>query len=170
MISYVYRDLINWFTVKWNIDESHSIPTMLDRYAEEKSEELNAFLSLWLDHWLDKWRERVRILHRKPKIPKMSLERANKSMKVYKEMDHNGELKDTLVRKLINHGEICMTEQIAENLIVEEIAKFIPRLDEGHKMAGLNPLEILNNLIPRISRLSKEKGPLVYLRIRTSMF
>ncbi len=169
MISFVYRDLINWFRIKWNIDESYSIPSILDRYVEEKSEELNVFLSLWLDRWLEKWRERVRILHKKPKIPKFSLDRANKSMRVYRKMDRAVELKDTLIRKLINQGEICMTEQIAENLIVEEISKFIPKEDEEPE-TNLNPLDILNNLIPRISRLPMEKGPLVYLRVRTGLF
>jgi len=169
MVSFVYRDLINWFRVKWNIEDSYSIPGMLDRYVDEESEELNVFLSLWLDRWLEKWRERVKILHKNPKIPKFSLERANRSMKIYRKMEHGAELKDALIRKLINKGEICVTEQIAENLIVEEIAKSIPRTDEGHETPRLNPLEILNNLTPRISRLPKEKGPLVYLRVRTGV-
>ena len=80
------------------------------------------------------------------------------------------ELKDALIRKLLNRGEICMTEQIAENLIVEEISKFIPRVDEGQETINLNPLQILNNLIPRISQLPREKGPLVYLTLRTGSY
>lgn len=156
--------------VKWKIDDSQSIPDILDRYLEKKPEELNAFINLWVDRWLEKWRERVRILHKKPTIPKFRLERAENAKEIYGKMDHSRELKDTLIRKLINQGEICMAEQIAENLIVEEIAKNIPRTDEGREMTSLNPLEILNNLTPRISRLSKEKGPLVYLRIKMGLF
>jgi len=166
----VYKDLINWFRAKWNIEDSYSIPSMLEGYIEENSEELNAFLNLWLDCWLEKWRERVRILHRKPKIPEFRLEQANKSMKIFGKMNRSVELKDALIGKLINRGEICMTEQIAENLIVEEISKFIPRVDEGQETINLNPLQILNNLIPRISQLPREKGPLVYLTLRTGSY
>jgi len=170
MIFFVYRDLLNWLRIQRDIDEAYPTPGMLDRYVEEKNEEFNVFLSLWLDRWLEKWRERVRILHKKPKIPKISLERTDKSIRIFREMPHSDELKDAVIRKLINHGEICMTEQIAENLIVEEIAKFVPGLDEGNKVTGLNSLEILNNLIPRISRLSREKGPIVYLRMKNGLF
>lgn len=170
MISFVYRDLINWFRVKWNIEDSYSIPSMLEGYIEEDSEELNVFLSLWLDSWLEKWRERVRILHKKPQVPESRLEQANKCMRIFRKMDHSTELKDALIRRLINHGEICMTEQIAENLIVEEIGRFGPRADEGKEIANLNPVEILNSLMPRTYRLAKEKGPLVYLRLKTGAF
>jgi len=170
MIFFVYRDLVNWLRVKWDVEEAYSIPGMLDRYVEEKNEEFNALLSFWLDLWLQKWRDRVRILHKKPRIPKLSLEQTGKSIRIYRELDHREELKEALIRKLVNHGEICMTEQIAENLIVEEIAKYIPRLDEARKVGGLNPLEILNNLVPRVSRLSRERGPLVYLKMRNSLF
>jgi len=167
MVSFVYRDLINWFKVKWNIEESHSVYGLLDRHVEEKSEELNAFLDFWLDRWLEKWRDRVKILQKKPQIPQSNLDRANKALKICRKMDQGGELKDILVGKLINQGEICMTEQIAENLILEEISKCLPRMNEPDVEATLNPVQILNNLIPRICKLHRERGPLVYLRIRT---
>lgn len=169
MIFFVYRDLVNWLRVKWDTGESHSVTGTLERYVEEKPEELNAFISLWLDLWLEKWRERVRVLRKKPKIPKLKLERVSQSAKIFRKMDHAKELKDALIRKLINLGEICMTDKIAENLIVEEIAKHIPRADEDREVS-LNPLEVLNNLVPRVSRLPNEKGPLVYLRVKNGLF
>ena len=169
MVFFAYKDLITWLKAKWNIKDSRQIPRRLNRYVYEKAEELDAFLNFWVDQWLEKWRERVKILHKKPKIPKRNLERTNRAIGIYRKVKHLKDLEETVVRKLINQGEICMTEQIAKNLILEEIAKHIPTTNEKPEVE-LNSLDILSNLTSKIARLPNEKGPLVFLRVRTSSF
>ncbi|MFQ6094721.1 MAG: hypothetical protein ACE5NN_01120, partial [Candidatus Bathyarchaeia archaeon] len=150
MVFFAYKDLITWLKVKWNVNESYLIPRRISTYVHEKQEELDAFLSFWIDQWLEKWRERVRILHKKPKIPKPHLERANRAIKIYRRMKHLKDLREIVVGKLINQGEICMTEEIAKNLILEEIAKRIQGTDDKTAV-DLNCLDILNNLTSKIA-------------------
>ncbi len=166
MIFYAYHDLINWFKAEWDTDDPHLIAARLLRYFEGENEEFRAFIGFWLDRWLEKWRDRVRILHRKPKVPRFKIEQANRAINAFRRMNGSRELKEHVIRKLIKNGEICMTEQIAENLIVEEIAKHMPK--NRRRNVDLNPLDILNALTPKITRLSKERGPLVYLKVKMS--
>jgi len=169
MVFFAYKDLITWLKVNWGTDESHMVSGRLNRYVFEKADELDAFLNIWVDSWLEKWRERVRILHKKPRIPKPNLERVNTANKIYREKEHSKELEEIVVRKLVNKGEICMTREIAKNLILEEIAKRVPSEDEKGE-TNLNPLDVLNNLTSKIARLPNEKGPLVFLKVKGSPF
>lgn len=169
VVIFAYKDLETWLKVKWEMEISQQIRTKLEGILREKPDETNAFLSLWLDWWLKKWRERVKITQKEPEIPKYYLKRIINAKKLYRQMKHGDELKEIVVRKLVKQGEICLTEKIAENLIVQEIAKRIPKVEEDQKMR-LNLLGVYNDLSRRISRLPKIKGPLIYLKIRTGMF
>jgi hypothetical protein len=63
-----------------------------------------------------------------------------------------------------------MVEFIAENLIIEEIAKRIRKTDKNVIPIAPDPLSIYNAVSARITRLPKEKGPLVYLNIKPNIF
>ncbi|MEM2167315.1 MAG: hypothetical protein QXR74_02985, partial [Candidatus Bathyarchaeia archaeon] len=103
-------------------------------------------------------------------MPKNHLENIKTARKLYQHMDYRQDLKDIAVRKLIKHGEICMVEFIAENLIVEEIAKYIQKAGKESRIIAIDPLKIHNALSARIARLPKERGPLVYLNIKPNIF
>ena len=169
MVFFAYKDLIAWLKVKWDTNESHMVSGRLNKYVFEKEDELDAFLNFWVDSWLEKWRDRVRILLKKPRIPKPNLERVNTANRFYREGKDLKELEEIVVRKLVNKGEICMTREISKNLILEEIAKRVPSRDEK-KEANLNTLDILSDLTSRIARLPDEKGPLVFLKVKGSPF
>jgi len=169
MVFFAYKDLIAWLKVKWDTNESHMVSGRLNKYVFEKEDELDAFLNFWVDSWLEKWRDRVRILLKKPRIPKPNLERVNTANRFYREGKDLKELEEIVVRKLVNKGEICMTREISKNLILEEIAKRVPIRDEKQE-ANLNTLDILSDLTSRIARLPDEKGPLVFLKVKGSPF
>jgi hypothetical protein len=169
MVFFAYKDLITWLKVKWGTNESHMVCERLNKYVFEKEDELDAFLNFWVDSWLEKWRDRVRILLKKPRIPKPNLERVNTANRIYRERKHLKELEEIVVRKLVNEGEICMTREISKNLILEEIAKRVPSRDEKQE-ANLDALDILSDLTSRIARLPDEKGPLVFLKVKGSPF
>ena len=86
MIFFAYKDLITCLRVKWKERDSYLIPRKLNKHIYDKTGEFDVFLSFWIDLWLEKWRERVKILHKKPKIPKPSLERANRALRIYRSM------------------------------------------------------------------------------------
>jgi len=82
-------------------------------------------------------------------------------------MENGQELKKLVVQKLINKGEVCMAELIAENLIIDEIAyrlKMNGRKTPTDKIT-LEPWHILQEVLPRVKRLTERKTPLIHLRL-----
>lgn len=170
LILYASKDLETWLKVKLNTDDNRVIYESLERYLKSKPEDLKMSINFWAGMWLKKWRERVRVLSTKFKMPPNYTEKIHKAKKIYQEMDYKGELKSMAIRKLINQGEICMVDFIAENIIIEEIAKRVQKIDKNITPIVLDPLSIYNSISSRIMRLSKDKGPLVYLNIKPNMF
>jgi len=71
------------------------------------------------------------------------------------------------VQKLINEGEVCMAELIAENLIIEEIAYRL-NMNGGKTPTDkitLEPWHILQEVLPRVKRLTERKIPLIHLKL-----
>ena len=165
---YAQRDLETCLGVKWAEENRYKILMKLESYLSRQPEEAKVFLGFWVDQWLAKWKERVNILHKKPKVSKSCRKCRQKARNMYLKLDHRKELKRMVIRKLINQGEICMTNLIAENMIFSEITRRIQRKGIATQ-AELNPMEILNSLSSRIARLTEEKGPLIYLRIRLDL-
>ena len=88
-------------------------------------------------------------------------------MKIFKRMKEGQELKRLVVQKLINEGELCMAELIAENLIIEEIA-FRLNMNGGKTPTDkvtLEPWNILQEVLPRVKRLTERKTPLIHLKL-----
>lgn len=168
MVLYAQQDLENWFKVKWGVKDSYTIHRMLNRYLSgdyKNKEDFKFFLNVWVGSWLEKWRERVKILPKFPKISPKHAERLKKAKMIYRKMNRASELKEMVIRKLIAQGEICMTGFIAENMIINEIAKRLQRYGGRIKPSYINPLDILNSLVPKIERLPKERGPLLFLKV-----
>ena len=81
-------------------------------------------------------------------------------------MEYKNELRQMVIQKLLGQGEICMVRFIAEQLIMEEMAKYNLRSGSTKGISEIPPIDILNNLSFKISKLSMEKGPFVYLSIK----
>ncbi|MEM2273445.1 MAG: hypothetical protein QXX56_04425 [Candidatus Bathyarchaeia archaeon] len=169
MVVYASRDLESWLKVKMNIDDVKVIYKRLEEAFRDNPRDFRISLNFWAGMWLKKWRERVKILSTKFETPQDHVERIKRARKILQEVDWKNDLKVMTIKKLIDYGEICMTEFIADNLIVEEIARRIQRADKDSIIA-LEPLSIYNAVSTRIMRLSKERGPLVYLNIKPNLF
>lgn len=170
MVVYASKDLEIWLKVKLNTSDDRMIYKTLREYSMNNPRDLRISINFWVGMWLKKWRERVRILSRKFKMPKKYAEKLREARRIYRRMDYRSELKSMAVKKLVNQGEICMVEFIAENLIIEEIAKRIQKSNRKSHIVGLDPLSLYNAISDRIERLSREKGPLVYLNIKPNIF
>ncbi|MCX8171046.1 MAG: hypothetical protein N3E47_03600 [Candidatus Bathyarchaeota archaeon] len=170
MVVYASKDLEIWLKVKLNTEDTRTVYRKIEEHLRIKPIDLRASINFWAGIWLRKWRERVRVLSTKFEMPKDYMESIRAARKVYQHMDYKSDLKNMAIRKLINHGEICMVEFIAENLIVEEISKRIRKPDKDIDVIAVDPLRIYNAISARISRLPREKGPLVYLNMRPNVY
>ena len=86
---------------------------------ETRQDEIKSFLKVWTKQWLEKWRERVTFCQKMPHFSLEHLKTKRKATKIFKQMENGQDLKKLVVQKLINNGELCMAELIAENLIIE---------------------------------------------------
>lgn len=171
MVIYASKDLEVWLKVKMNTDDNRVIYEWLEENFRNKPRDLRISINFWAGMWLKKWRERVRILSTRFKMPPDHIEKIRKARKLYQNIDYKSELKNMAVKKLVDYGEICMIEPIAENLIIEEIARRIRKDDKSLMPVALDPLSIYNTVGGRISLLPRERGPLIYLNIKpTNIF
>lgn len=169
LVVYASKDFETWLKVKMDIDDIRVIYKRLEEDLRNNPRDFRTSLNFWVDMWLKKWRERVRILSTKFEMPQDHVERIKRARKILQEMDWKNELKTMIIKKLVEYGEVCMIEFIADNLVVEEIAKRLQRANKD-AIVALDPLSIYNAVSSRIMRLPKERGPLVYLNIKPNLF
>ncbi len=169
LLDFAYHDLENCLKLKWkNINSDELEEAMM---AEDRQEEMKEFLKVWTTQWLEKWRERVTLCQQMPHLSLGHLKTKKKAEKIFKNMENGQELQKLVEQKLINQGEVCMAEMIAENLIIDEIAH---RLNmNGGKMPTnkivLEPWNILQAVLPRIKSLTERRIPLIHLKLMTDV-
>jgi len=169
MVLYASKDLQEWMKHEWSL-EGVSFYESLERLVRERSQEFRVFLKPWVSKWIEKWRERVKLMHTQPKLPENVQKKIMEAKKIYRRFEFGRELKTLIIGKLIRQGEICMPSFIAENLIIEEIAKRLKNAKPGLNNIEIDPMDIYSSLSERISKLPMEKGPLIYLKVRPRVF
>jgi len=155
---------------KWGINSHRAIYDKIEEAMENEPRDFRVLLNFWVGRWVEKWMKRVKVLSARPKLPHNVQKRIERAKALYRGMGRRRELKNMVTQKLMLEGEICMAELIAENLIVEEIAKRSRGMDQDLKSVMLDPLDIFNSLTPGISRLPRENRPLIYLNVKLYTF
>ncbi|UCC57777.1 MAG: hypothetical protein JSW14_05220 [Candidatus Bathyarchaeum sp.] len=165
LLDFAYRDLEIFLKLKWRDLNSDELEEALK--AEECQEEMKAFVKVWTAQWLEKWRERVTLSKKMPQFSLAHLKAKRKAKSIFKRMEKGQELKKMVEQKLINQGEVCMAELIAENLIIEEIAYRL-KMNRGKTSSekiALEPWNILQKVLPRVKRLTERKMPIIHLKL-----
>jgi hypothetical protein len=167
LLDFAYQDLETCIRLKWKGTNSEDIEEALNN--EDKEEEVKAFLKIWTTQWLEKWRERVTLCQKMPRFSLQHLKAKRKAAKLLKRMENGQELKDFVVQKLINQGEVCMPELIAENLVIEQIAYRLKMNDRKSPVdkAGLEPWQIFRDVLPQVKSLAERKTPLIHMKLMT---
>ena len=168
MVVYASKDLEEWMRQKLSL-RGGSFYEALERMLYDRRGEFRVFVKSWVTIWLGKWRERVKLLHTKPKLPPSVEKRIKEAKRIYGRLEFRKELKNLITRKLISQGEICMAGFIAENLIIEEIARRLRNPNVDPKNLRLDPMDIYNALSRRVLEIQRERGPLIYLRIKPNL-
>jgi len=168
MVVYASQDLEEWMRQKLSL-RGGSFYEALESMLYDGRGEFRVFVKSWVTIWLGKWRERVKLLHTKPKLPPSVEKRIKEAKRIYRRLEFRKELKNLITRKLISQGEICMAGFIAENLIIEEIARRLRNPNVDSKNLRLDPIDIYNALSRRVLEIQRERGPLIYLRIKPNL-
>jgi hypothetical protein len=169
LLDFAHHDLETYLRLKWKGVNSDDFDETLN--GEDRQEEMKEFLKVWTTKWLEKWRERVTLYQKLPQFTLRHLEAKNKAKKIFKRMKKGEELKKIVEQKLINHGEVCMAELIAENLIIEQIACRL-KMNKGKASddkISLEPWSILQAVLPQVKRLIAKRNPLIHLKLMTDI-
>jgi hypothetical protein len=166
MVVYACKDLKEWLKWKLGVDTLRQVDERIEGYLEKDLGTFRIFLNCWVSLWVAKWKERVDVLSTVPKSPPEVLKRIRDARNVIRNIECRKELKQMVIQKLLSQGEVCMVGFIAEQLMTEEIAERGIWSGSAQEVAKISPLNILNGLSSRISELSMEKGPFVYLSIK----
>lgn len=164
LLDFASKDLETCLKAKWkNID----IDNVEEALNSEDQRELKEFLKIWTKQWLDKWRERVTFSQQESRFSLAYAKTKREATKLFNLMENGQELKEMVVQKLINSGEVCMADLIAENLIIEEITQQLNTQHENKPATKdvLDPLQILQQVLPRVKSLTEKKTPIIHLKL-----
>jgi predicted peroxiredoxin len=139
----------------------------LEKFSREETAELESFLTIWTAIWMKKWQERVKLF-----IGNQSKNELNELYKtlakagpIWQTLDCKQELIDIIESTLINNGEICGTENLAEYTLKAELAKNNPNFTDKAQA-----LTFLNNVMHRAHEIAKTSGPLMFVEANKAYY
>ena len=166
MLRLACKDFNNY--MKFQHNSSYRIELdQLEKISQKESLELEAFLTVWVARWLKKWQERVKLLIGKQKKNESSEDAKNlkNSEPICQTLEHKTELIEIAQSTLINKGEICASELLAEHVLKIELAN--NALDISDKGQAIT---FLCNLIHRVNEISKNNCPLLFVEVNKSYY
>lgn len=174
LANYALQDFMHYiyakkgFYLRKNFDEKKARLKLcgLVVYKEDKVKKL---ISDWLSWWVIKWKQRVRITFNDNQNKKVTNE-----MKIIETMINNikPKLRDYYKRlsicSLIEVGEICSLDIIADYLLRSCISSLITKYGENrtYSILNLRPDLVKIEIIKKAVELSRINQPLVVLRLR----
>jgi hypothetical protein len=162
------EDLRNYLKVHWRLigrkTAESELREKVNKIFHERLEELEEFVDFWAGMWMRKWNERVKLVignknhsHLK-NIHKFSRESKSR----WNRIGSWSGIEEIAIEALIRNGEICGTSALAESLLKPQIGQ-APQKKE-------DLLVVVNNLFRRTRQLSRNKGPLMFIRIDKSFW
>jgi hypothetical protein len=162
VLDLAYKDLKLYLNFENKINIS-SVQTKTLQYIKEKTKELKAFLKFWSYLWVDKWKKRIAVSQKIPKISRKKVCKLRNARSIYFMSTSKKQLKKNVIKKLLKKGEICMPQQIADELIIREIADRINKKKLNAETD--NMLGILHGVFTKIEKLQKDPKPIIYLKL-----
>lgn len=165
LLDFACKDLETWLTIKLGDANFDEIEKALN--VRDNQEEIKAFLKVWTKRWLEKWRERVTLCHKMPAFSMKQVKRKKRAKRIFNRMEKGEELKKLVAQKLINQGEVCMAELIAENLVIGQIERRLTMKTKKGSASSItmNPWQILYDVLPQVNILAKRKKPLIHMKL-----
>jgi hypothetical protein len=174
VLSIAHQDLVNYLKVHWGLMEKEAaMNELMDKiygYFYEKPRELEEFVDLWSGIWIKKWKERVKLILGKEGFEDWDRtdRLLNKAEPVWMQLKQRDEIKGMVIESLIRNGEICGTAILAEDMLKLELAS----CSENNSYNGEREylLGVLNNVLRKVRKISRSKGPLIFIRIDKRFF
>ncbi len=173
VLSIAYQDLTNYLKFHWKLMGEENKPELLRKLSEyfyEKPSELEEFVDLWSGTWLKKWNERVKIILERKDLTRWNKTGSllDKAEPLWRQLKNREEVKDMIIESLIQNGEICGTSILAEDMLKVEIGLSTGK--ENYAGEDERILNVVNNVLGKVRKVSRKRGPLIYIKVNKSFF
>jgi len=162
VIHLAYKDFLNYMKSRINTNGKFDIEDKLEKIALKESMEFDAFLTYWTSMWIKKWQERVKLVIGRNNGQEKSITQKPENITLANHLKE--EVINAVTYTLINNGEICGTEIIAENIINQELNKEMDLTDKKQAVT------FLQNVIQAACNTAKTSGPLMFIEINKTYY
>ena len=137
VLQLAYKDFANYMKFSSKSTYSSNFEEKLETISKNNLPELDAFLTIWTGMWIKKWQQRVKLfIGNNAKKELNDLQQTySKAEPAWKNLECKEELIDMVKSMLINNGEICGSEMLAEYALKMELTK--NKLDLKNKQQAL---------------------------------
>jgi len=167
MLQLACKDFGNYMKFNNKTTQYMHFDENLEKLPKEELSELESFLTIWTAKWMKKWQERIKLLignNRKNELSQLYQTLA-KADPILQTIEYKQELIDIVASSLINNGEICCSDILAEHAVKLELAK--NHLNISDKAQTLT---FLNNVLRRANEMAKNSGPLLFIMISKAYY
>jgi hypothetical protein len=166
LFKFACQDFANYMKFKYKSANNLPFEEKVEKFSKKELSELESFLSIWTAAWMKKWQERVKLLvGNQRKTEHNDLQKTlEEAQPAWETLDCKEELMDIVQSTLINNGEICGTQILAEHVLKMELAKDDLKFDNG------KTVEFLNNVLRRARVISQTSGPLMFIEINRAYY
>jgi hypothetical protein len=167
VLQLAYKDFANYMKFSSKSTYSSNFEEKLETISKNDLPELDSFLTIWTGMWINKWQQRVKLfIGNNAKKELNDLQQTySKAEPMWKNLDCKEELVDMVKSMLINNGEICGSEMLAEYALKIELTK--NKLDLKDKQQAIT---FVNNITHRVHAIAKTTGPLMFVEVTKSYF
>jgi hypothetical protein len=161
------KDFANYMKFSSKSTYSSNFEEKLETISKNDLPELDSFLTIWTGLWINKWQQRVKLfIGNNAKKELNDLQQTySQAEPMWKNLDCKDELVDMVKSMLINNGEICGSEMLAEYALKIELTK--NKLDLKDKQQAIT---FVNNITHRVHAIAKTTGPLMFVEVTKTYF
>ncbi len=167
MLQLACKDFGNYMKFNNKTTQYMHFDENLEKLPKEELSELESFLTIWTAKWMKKWQERIKLLignNCKNELFQLQQILA-KVGPMWQKLEFKQELIDIVVSTLINNGEICASDILAEHAVKLELAN--NNLNIADKAQALI---FLNKVMRRANDMAKNSGPLMFIEVGKAYF
>ena len=126
------------------------------------------FLAVWTSMWVRKWQQRVKLFfgERTKNGQNKNFSNIAKTESNWQTLECKQELIDIAKFTLINNGEICGTQNLAENAIKTELSKS----ENLNILDKAQALTFMKNVMRRAHEIAKTTGPLMFVEVSKAYY
>lgn len=167
MLQLACKDFTNYMKFSHRSAYNLGFEEKIERFSDKEHSELDAFLTVWTGMWIKKWQQRVKLFMGERNKNEQRLQAIPATAgSMWQTLDCRQELIDIVESTLINKGEICGTQNIAENITKEELTKS-NNLNINDKAQAI---AFLSKVMQKAHEIANTTGPLMFVEVNKAYY